>query len=146
MIWRLLPLITKGVVPLAHVFLHAPVRVELFPHLVEINNLQAGALPDRALVRRQFSQQQAQQGGLARSVGADDPHPVSAHDGGGQVGDDRAAVVGKGDSSTSATSRPERSASCNWILAVPWRSRRRRYSSRRFFRARTRPSFLSGGP
>ena len=75
----------EGVVPLPHVLLDGLLQVELFAQLVEVEHLPAGAEPDLSLLRRQFPQEEPEQGGLARAVGADDPHPVAAHDGGREV-------------------------------------------------------------
>jgi len=71
--------------------------VELAAQLVEVGDLQVRAVPDRAALRRQLAQQQAQQRRLARSVRAHDADLVPAHDRGGEPADDRPALVREGD-------------------------------------------------
>ena len=57
---------------------HGRVRIELLAQLVEVRDLEAGALADAPAVRRELAEQQAEQGGLARAVGADEPDAVAA--------------------------------------------------------------------
>src|SRR5690606_28879446 len=71
---------------LGHVVHRVPVIAKLAAVLVEIGDLQARAVLDAAAVGPQLPQQQAQQGGLAAAVGADQADAVAAFD-------DRAEVV-----------------------------------------------------
>ena len=71
--------------------------VQLAAVLVEVRDLQAGAQLHFALLRREFAQQDLQQGRLARAVGADDAHAIAAHDRRGHVVQQHATVVGLGD-------------------------------------------------
>jgi len=85
----------QGVIALADVFLDAFIQIQLGPHLVEIDHLAAVSQLDLTLLREQFPQQHLQQGCFAGAVGADDADAVSAHDRGGKILDDAAAVVGE---------------------------------------------------
>ncbi len=62
-----------------------PVLAQRRAVLVEIGDLQIGAALDLAAVGREFTQQQADQGGLAGTVRADDADPVAAHDAGREI-------------------------------------------------------------
>ena len=74
-----------------------PLGIELVAELIEKRDFQIGAGANRALLRRELPQQELEQRGLARAVGAHDAHPVAAENRRGKVGHDIAAVVGKGD-------------------------------------------------
>ena len=75
--------------PVADVLAHRFRLVQLGVELVEVGHLQVGAVANGARLRRQLAQQQPQERRLARAVGADQPHPVAAHDHRGEVADDR---------------------------------------------------------
>ena len=78
------------VASVSHVLPHGLLRVELFPELVEVENLQVAAEADGSLLRRQVAEEQAQQRGLSRTVRADDADLVPPHDRGRELADDRA--------------------------------------------------------
>jgi hypothetical protein len=106
------PLLAADAHPLAAVgdaVEDAAVRVELLAQLVVVRDLEPRAVTDRARVRRQLAEQQAQERRLARAVRADEPHAVAAHDRGREVAHDRAVAVREATSRTSTTMRPERS-------------------------------------
>ena len=65
--------------------------------LVEIDGLEVGPQLDRAFVGREFAEQDLDQGGLARAVGADDGEAVAADDARGEGLDDGAVAEGLGD-------------------------------------------------
>ena len=69
-------------VPQGHVAAQALAR------LVEIDGLQIGPEADRALVGLELAEQDLDQGGLARAVGADNGQPVAADDAGAERFDD----------------------------------------------------------
>ena len=77
----------------ADVLLDRLLLVERGLQLVEVGDLQVRAVADRPLSRRQLAEQEAQQRGLARAVGADDADLVAAHDRRGQVADDRSRLA-----------------------------------------------------
>ena len=54
--------------------------IELFAHLVEVGDLQIGAEAHRACVGLQRAEDQLNQGGFSRAVGADKTKAVAAHD------------------------------------------------------------------
>ena len=64
---------------------HAFFRVEVFAQLAEIADLQRRALRDRAVLRLDFAEQDAQQGALAHAVVADQANAVAAADLAGKV-------------------------------------------------------------
>ena len=65
--------------------------------LIERGDLQIGAEPQRALVRRKLGRQQLQQRRLARTVRPDQPKPVAALNARGKVLDDREVAKALGD-------------------------------------------------
>ena len=73
------------------------VAAQARPRLVEIDGFEVGPQFDRALVGRELAEQDLDQGGLARPVGADDGQPVAADDAGGEGFDHRAVAEGLGD-------------------------------------------------
>ena len=68
------------------------VQVERVAHLVEVRHLQVGALADLAAVGGQFTQDEFEQRGLARTVGAQQANLVTAQDGAGEVPHDGAVA------------------------------------------------------
>ena len=95
MMCRRWPLIVDRIGAVADVVADRFVVVQLGVQLVEIGHFQVRAVADRARLRRQLAQQQPQQGGLARAVGADQPHAVAAHDQRGKIADDGPVAVGE---------------------------------------------------
>ena len=73
------------------------VEVEVVAHLVEVGDLQVGALLDGAAVGRQLAQDHLEQRGLARAVGAHQADLVAAQDGAGEALDDGSVAEGLGD-------------------------------------------------
>ncbi len=65
---------------LGHVVLHAAGFIQLVALLVEVGHLEARAQLHRAALRGQLAQDEAEQGGLARAVRAQDAHLVAARD------------------------------------------------------------------
>ncbi|KAF5029748.1 hypothetical protein DSECCO2_645370 [anaerobic digester metagenome] len=85
-----------GVRALGHVVHDRFLAVQGRAQLVEIGDLQPGAVAHLAGMGGKLPQQQAQQGGLAGTVGADQPHPVAALDQRRKVAQHRLGVlVGK---------------------------------------------------
>jgi len=66
------------VAALVDLFEDRPLRDELVAELVEISDLQIRAGADGALLGAEPAEQEFEEGGLARAVGADDPHAVAA--------------------------------------------------------------------
>ena len=83
-----------GGVAVGHGVLHAHRLVELRAKLVEVDDLELGALLDGAGLRRELAEEQAEQRGLARAVGADDADLVAALDARREIAHNPAAVVG----------------------------------------------------
>ncbi len=71
---------------------HGGVGVECFPGLVRIDELDAGAVVDGALLGFEFLHEQAQKCGLAESIAADDADAVAGAEHEGEVADEGAAV------------------------------------------------------
>src|SRR5262249_41058586 len=67
--------------------------VELLAKLVEVGDLEPGAMPNGALVGCSLAEQEPEQGRLAGAVGPDQTDPVAPHDGGGQARHDGPGAV-----------------------------------------------------
>ena len=65
-----------SVVLVAEVLLHGPLIIELVSQLVEVQRMQLGSQAHVARLRLQFTEQEAQQGGLAATVGPDYPETI----------------------------------------------------------------------
>ena len=63
--------------------------VQLGVELVEVGHFEIRAVADVPALRRQLAEQQPQERGLARAVGADQADAVAAHDHRGKIADDR---------------------------------------------------------
>ncbi len=72
-------------------------RVELRAHLIKIGDLKFGPQPDGAYIRCHGAQDNLDQGGLAGTIGPDEPDPVTAHDAGGKVVDQHVSSEGLAD-------------------------------------------------
>jgi hypothetical protein len=87
---------TKSFSP-RHVLGHAEVVLEHLAVLVEVGDLQVGAMLHLAGLRGQLAEQQLEQRGLAAAVGADHADLVPAQDGGAEAGHRGHAVPGVGE-------------------------------------------------
>ena len=115
--------------------------VELGAQLVEVGDLEVGAVADAARLRRQLAQQQAQQRRLARAVRTDDAELVAAHDRRREVARrPGSAAISEADVLRLDHQLPERSASWSCMRSAPGCSRRRGAAPRIRSSARTRPS------
>ena len=76
---------------------HGLLRIQLPPQLIEVADLQVGALLHGAGVGGHLADQDAQQRALADAVVADEADAVPAHDAQRQVPDERLAAVAVGD-------------------------------------------------
>lgn len=92
----LLAIDEDGFVSVGHVLEDGLFVVELVAHLVEVGDGELCAVFDGAGGRREFAEQEFEQGGLTRAVGADDSDAVSAHDGGVEGLEDLGISVGYG--------------------------------------------------
>ena len=61
------------------------VQVECVAHLVKVRHLQVGTLANFAAVRLQLAQDEFEQGGFARAIGAEQTDFFTTHDGAGKV-------------------------------------------------------------
>ena len=73
-----------GVVALADRLEDRLVRIELLALLIVVRDLDVGAAPHLALVRRQLADDQSQQRRLAGAVRADEADAIAAQDAGGK--------------------------------------------------------------
>ena len=86
----------EGVVATGDVVGDRFLAIELSAELVEIGHSHLRTEPDRALLRRELTEQEPQECGLAGAVGSDDAHLVAAEDLSGEVSEDRPAAIAKG--------------------------------------------------
>ena len=63
------------------------------PHLVKVGHLQVRPQPNRSAFRRKFPQDQPQERGLSRTVGANNPYAVTTENFRGEVTDQGRAIV-----------------------------------------------------
>ena len=69
------------------------VRIKLGAELVEIGNFELAPLAHRAAIRHQLAQDEAQQGGLAGTIGADQTDLVTTLDAGGEIAHHRTCAI-----------------------------------------------------
>ena len=72
---------------------HACFRIQLRTGLVEVGDLQVGAVPQAAAIGFELGEQQAQQGSLANAVRADQADAVAAHDAQTEIAHDGLAFI-----------------------------------------------------
>src|SRR5690606_11556480 len=72
---------------------HASLRIERVAQLIEVYDLLPGSVPHRALCRGELPQEEPEERRLSRSVRANEPDTIPAHDRGGKVADDDAIAV-----------------------------------------------------
>lgn len=87
----------NDVVPIPYVVKNRFVLFQLSAKLVEIRNIETGAMTYAALLGRQRSQQKPQQRGLARAIRTDNPDLIAPHNRCGKTADNRFSIIAIGD-------------------------------------------------